>query len=85
MKVASRAQSLDCLDEHQIRCARAEAWPRRQNEKFARLKMCRRLKTDLGEMRNRIAAALRHLFDLVENQVVAIAGETEAQRKGENR
>jgi hypothetical protein len=47
--------------------------------------MCRRLKTDLGEMRNRIAAALRHLFDLIENQVIAIAGETEAQRKGENR
>jgi len=75
MEVASRAQSLDCLDEHQIRCARAEAWPRRQNEKFARLKMRRRLKADLGEMRNRIAAALRHLFDLLENQVVAIGSE----------
>ncbi len=47
--------------------------------------MRRRLKADLREMRNRIAAALRHLFDLLENQVVVIAGEREVQRKPKNR
>src|SRR5437762_5400716 len=78
VKVASRAQSLDCLNEYQIRCARAEAWSRRHNEKFPRLKMRRRLKTDLREMRNRIVAALRHLFDLRGNQVGVIAGESGA-------
>ena len=85
MKVASRAQSLDCPDEHEIRCARAEAWPRWQNEKFSGLKMRRRLKADLREMRNRIAAALRHLFDLLENQVVVIAGERRRRGESEDR
>jgi len=79
MKVASRAQSLDCPNEHKIRCARTETWPRRSNEKFPGLKMRRRLKADLCEMRNRIVAALRHLFDLVQNQVVVIAGKGRLQ------
>ena len=75
MKVASRAQSLDCSDEHQIRCARTETWPGWSNEKFPGLKMRRRLKADLGEMRNRIVTTLRHLFDLIENHIVVIGSE----------
>jgi hypothetical protein len=47
--------------------------------------MSRRLKTDLGEMRNRIVAALRHLFDLLENQVVVIAGERGTRCKSKDR
>ena len=37
--------------------------------------MGRRLQADLGEMRNGIMTALRHLFDLLENQAVVISGE----------
>src|SRR5205823_116298 len=42
MQIAFRAQSLDCSDENQIRCAGAETRGslRRQNKKFTRFKMC---------------------------------------------
>ena len=80
-----RAQSLDCSDEHQIRRARAEAWPRRHNEKFAGLKMRRRLQPDLCEMRNRITATLRHLFDLLENQVVVVSSQRDLQCEAKDR
>ncbi len=85
MKVASRAQSLDCPDEHQIRCARAETWSRRHDEKFAGFEMRRRLQADLCEMRNRIPAALRHLFNLLEDQVVAVPSEGHMWREYKNR
>ena len=85
MKIASRAQSLDCPDEHQIRRARAETWPRRQNEKFSRFKMRRRLKADLCEMRNRIAAALRHLFNLLENHAIVVSSERRTRRESKDR
>ena len=81
MKLTSRAQSLDCPDEHQIRCARAETWPRRQNEEFAGLEMCRRLKADFCEVRNRITAPLRHLLDLLENQSVAVSSQEPMRRE----
>jgi len=84
MKVPSRAQSFDCPDEHQIGCARTETGPRRSNEKFPGLKMRRRLKADLGKMRNRIVTPLRHPFDLIENHVVAI-GERRARHESEDR
>ena len=35
-------------------------------------------------MRNRIMAAFRHPVDLLENQVVAIAGERELRSQAEN-
>jgi diaminopimelate epimerase len=47
--------------------------------------MRRRLKTDLGEMRNRIVAALRHLLDLLENQVVVVSSERRARRESDDR
>jgi len=75
MQFVLRAQSLDRSDEHQIRCPRAETWPRRQNEKLAGLKMCRGLEADLCEVRNRITPAFRHLLDLLKNKAVAIAAE----------
>ena len=77
VQLASRAQPLDRSDEDQIRCARTETRRRRrrQNEKFAGLKMRRRLKANLCEMRNGITAALRHLFNLVKDQAVVISGE----------
>ena len=37
--------------------------------------MGRGLEADLGKTRNRITAALRHLFDLIENQAVVFSGE----------
>ena len=37
--------------------------------------MRRRLQANLGKTRDRIPAALRHLFDLIENQAVIISGE----------
>src|SRR5262249_43308599 len=83
-KLASRAQSFDCSDEHQIRCTRAEAWSGRHNEKFAGLKMRRRLQPDLCEMRNRITATLRHLFDLFENQVVVVSSQRDLWREAKN-
>src|SRR5439155_24983139 len=55
------AQSLNGSDKHQIRRARTKTRPRRDDEKFPRLKICRRLQPNLCKMRNRIATALRHL------------------------
>ena len=77
VQLASRAQRLDRSDEDQIGCTRTETRQRRrrQNEKFAGLKMRRRLKANLCEMRNGITAALRHLFNLVKDQAVVISGE----------
>jgi hypothetical protein len=47
------------------------------------------LQADLGEMRNGITTALRHLFNLVENQAVVISGERclrcEPKNQKENR
>ena len=86
MQLTTRAQSLDRPDEYQIRCARAETRRglRRENEKFAGLEVCRRLKTDLCEMRNRITAALRHLFDLLKDQTVVITRERHVRRGSKN-
>src|SRR6266436_183544 len=85
MNLASRAQSLDCSDEHEIGRARAETWARRQNEKFARFKMRRSLQADLCEMRDRITAALRHLFNLIKNQGVAVFSDRCPQREPNKR
>jgi len=46
--------------------------------------MGRRLQADLGEARNRIMAALRHLFDLLEDQAVVISGERCPHREPKN-
>jgi hypothetical protein len=43
--------------------------------------MRRGLKTDLCEMRNRIAAALRHCLDLLKDQAVTIARERRVRDK----
>src|SRR4029077_11129901 len=51
-KLTTFAQSFDRSDKHQIRRARTKARPRRNDEKFSRLKMCRRLQANLGKMRN---------------------------------
>ena len=51
--------------------------------------MRRRLQADLGKTRNGITAALRHPFDLLENQAVVISGERcvrcEAKNQKKNR
>src|SRR5438046_8839897 len=46
--------------------------------------MGRRLQADLGEMRNRVTAALRHLFDLLENQAVVIFSKRCPHRESKN-
>ena len=86
VQLTASAQSLYRPDEHEIGCARAETWRgrRRQNEKFAGLEVGRRLQADLGEARNRIMAALRHLFDLLEDQAVVIFGERCPHREPKN-
>ena len=61
MKLTSFAQGFDRSDKHQIRRSRTETWPRRNDKKFSRLKMCRRLQANLCEMRNRVMTAARHL------------------------
>jgi hypothetical protein len=85
MQVASRAQRLDCSDEYQIRCAGAETWSGWHDEKFTRFEMRRRLQADFCEMRNRIPAALRHLFNLFEDQAVAVPSEGGMCRKYKKR
>ena len=86
VKLAPCAQGFNCPDEYEIGRAGTKTGRGRgrQNEKLAGLKMCRALKTDLGEMRNRITAALRHLFDLFENQAVVIAREGDVGRQSED-
>ena len=64
-KLTTFAQSFDRSDKHQIRRARTETRPRWDNKEFSRLKMCRRLQTNLCKMRNRILAAFRHPVDLL--------------------
>src|SRR5882724_3953195 len=86
VQLTAGAQSLYRPDEHEIGCARAETWRgrRRQDEKFAGLEMGRRLQANVGETRNRIMAALRHLFDLVEDQAVVVSGEKCPHREAKN-
>ena len=83
-KLTTFAQSFDRSDKHQIGRARTETRPRRNDKKFSRLKMCRRLQANLCKMRNRVTTAFRHLPDLLQDQVVAIAGERELRRQAEN-
>ena len=87
VKFPARAQGLDRSDEHEICCTRAKArrGRRRQNEKFPGLKMGRRLQADLGETRNRITAALRHLFNLLKDQAIVIFGKRYLRRESKNR
>jgi len=84
-KLPAFAQRFDRSDEHQIRRARAETRPRRDNKKFPGFKVGRRLETNLCKMRNRVTTALRHLIDLIENQVVVISGERELWRDSNKR
>src|SRR5206468_3857631 len=84
MKLAAVAQSLNGSDKHQIRRARTETRPRRDDEEFPRLKMCRRLQPNLCKMRNRITTALWHLFHLLKNKVVVVPGERKLRRKTDN-
>jgi hypothetical protein len=83
LQLTARTQSFDRSDKHEVGGARAET--RRglggQNEKLTRLEMCRRLEADLGKVRDGIAAALRHLFDLVKDQAVVIACERDRRCK----
>ena len=79
-KLTTFAQSFDRSDKHQIRRARTETRPRRNDKKFSRLKMCRRLQANLCKMRNRVTTAFRHLPHLLQNEVVVIAGERELRR-----
>ena len=76
VQISPRAQRLDRLDKHEIGRARAKTRirRRRKNEKFARLEVRCGLQADLGEARDGITAALRHLFDLLENQSIEIVG-----------
>ena len=83
-KLATFAQSLNRSDEHQIRRARTETRPCRDNKEFSRLEVCRRLQTNLCKMRNRISAAFRHPVDLLQNHVVTIARERELRSQAEN-
>jgi len=83
-KLTTFAQSFDRSDKHQVRRARTETRPRRNNKEFPRLEMCRRLQTNLCKMRNRITTAFGHLPDLLKNEVVAVAGEREL-RRGNNK
>ena len=85
IKLTAFAQSFDRSDKDQIRRARTETGPRRNDKKFARLKMCRRLQANLCKMRNRVTTAFRHLPDLIEDKVVAVAGERELRRSGDKR
>ena len=84
-KLTTFAQSFDRSDKHQIRRARTETRPRRNDKKFPGLKMCRRLEANLCKMRNRITTAFRHLPDLLQNQVVVIAGERQVRRDSNKR
>src|ERR1043166_597287 len=74
MQFSPRAQSLDRLDKHEIGRARAKTWigRRRQNKKFAGFEVGGGLQADLGEPGDGVLPALRHLFDLLENQPVEI-------------
>jgi len=84
-KLATFAQSLNRSDEHQIRRARTETRPRRNDKEFSRLEMCRRLQANLCKMRNRVTTAFWHLPDLLQNQIVVIASERELRRDGNKR
>jgi len=84
-KLTTFAQSFDRPDKHQVRRAGTETRPRRNDEEFSGLKMCRRLESNLGKMRNRVMTGFRHLFHLLKNQVVAIAGERELRRDSNKR
>ena len=79
-KLTTFAQSFDRPDKHQIGRARTETRPRGNDKEFSRLEMCRRLQANLCKMRNRVTTAFRHLPDLLQNQIVAIAGERELRR-----
>ena len=83
-KLTTFAQSFDRPDKHQIGRARTETRPRRNDKEFSRFKMCRRLQANLCKMRDRVTTAFRHLPDLLQNQVVAIAGERELRSQAEN-
>ena len=80
IKLTTFAQSFDRSNKHQIRCARTETRPRGNHKEFSRLKMCRRLQANLCKMRNRVTTAFRHLPDLFQDQIIAIAGERELRR-----
>lgn len=84
-KLTTFAQSFDGSDKHQIRCARTETWPGRNDKEFSRLEMCRRLQANLCKMRNRVTTAFGHLPHLLQNQVVAIASERELRRDSNKR
>ena len=79
-KLTAFAQSFDRPDKDQIRRARTETRPRGNDKEFSRLKMCRRLQANLCKMRNRVTTTFRHLPHLLQNEVVAVAGERELRR-----
>ena len=83
-QLATFAQSFDRSDKHQICRARTETGPRRNDKEFSRLEMRRRFQANLCKMRNRVTTAFRHLPDLLQNQVVAIACERELRSQAEN-
>src|SRR5262249_61362600 len=64
-KLTTFAQSFDRSDKYQIRRARTETRPRRNDKELPRLKMCRGLQTNLCKTRNGVTTALRHLPDLL--------------------
>jgi len=84
-KLTTFAQSFDRSDKHQIRRPRTETRPGRDDKEFPRLKMCRRFQANLCKMRNRVTAAFWHLPDLLQNQVVVIAGERDLRRDSNKR
>src|SRR5689334_21760491 len=84
-KLTTFAQSLDRSDEHQIRRARTETWTGRNDKKFSRLEVCRRLQANLCKMRNGVTTPFRHLPDLLEDKVLAVAGERELRSDSNKR
>lgn len=83
-KLTTLAQSFDRPDKDQVRRARTETRSGRNDKEFSRLEMCRRLQANLCKMRNRVTTAFRHLPDLLQNQVVAVASERQLRGQAEN-
>src|SRR5581483_9644441 len=64
------------FDKDKIRSARTNTlrFGGGQNKKFTRFEMRGALKANLGHVRDRVTPAARHLFNLLQDQIVVITG-----------
>jgi len=74
LELPTVAQRFNCFDEHDVSRSRTEARIRRgrNDEEFSGFKMRGRFQFDLGEVRDGIFAAARHLPHLLEDQAVEV-------------